>query len=97
MAYEYYEVLGISRTASDEEIKKAYRKRAMECHPDRHGGDTEKEREFKQINEAYATLSDPAKRRRYDRHGTPPDAASAGAGGFHADFDFSDIFDSFFG
>ncbi len=71
MAFEFYDLLGISRGASAEEIKKAYRKKAMELHPDRHRGDKEKEAEFKKVNEAYATLSDPQKKAAYDRTGQP--------------------------
>lgn len=70
MQYEYYEILKIERTASEAEIKKAYRKRAMECHPDRCGGDKEKEKEFKKINEAYSVLSDAQKKAHYDQFGT---------------------------
>ena len=77
MAYEYYEYLRIERSASTEEIKKPYRKRAMESHPDRHKGDKEKEKEFKQVNEAYSVLSDPEKRSHYDRFGS-----LEGMGGF---------------
>jgi molecular chaperone DnaJ len=95
MAYEYYQTLGIERDASEDAIKKAYRKKAMENHPDRHGGDREKEAEFKKINEAYATLSDAGKRQRYDHTGSAEQAQ--GSGGFDASgFDFSDIFESFF-
>lgn len=72
MAYEYYDLLGVSRSASADEIKKAYRKKAMEYHPDRTGGDKEKEAKFKEINEAYQTLSDPQKKSYYDQVGTPP-------------------------
>lgn len=94
MAYEYYDTLGIPRDADEDAIKKAYRKKAMEHHPDRHGGDKDKEKAFKEINEAYATLSDSDKRARYDRTGTSQDS---GPGGFDTSgFDFSDIFESFF-
>jgi molecular chaperone DnaJ len=98
MAYEFYSILWISREATAEEIKKAYRKKAMEVHPDRHGGDKEKELLFKEVNEAYATLSDPQKKAHYDRFGTSDVGNGfAGQGGFHTDMDFSDIFESFFG
>ncbi len=70
MAYEFYDTLGVSRDASADDIKKAYRKKAMESHPDRHGGDKAKEAEFKRINEAYATLSDAQKKAHYDRFGS---------------------------
>jgi len=75
--YEYYSLLEIERTATEVEIKKAYRKKAMELHPDRYGGDKEKEEAFKKLNEAYATLSDPEKKAHYDRFGT-----AEGMGGF---------------
>lgn len=70
MQYEYYSILEIERTASQEEIKRAYKKKAMELHPDRHGGDKEKEAQFKKVNEAYATLSDEQKKAHYDQFGT---------------------------
>ena len=70
MSYEYYSTLGIEKNASPDEIKKAYRKKAMECHPDRHAGDKAKEAEFKKVNEAYATLSDTQKKSMYDQFGT---------------------------
>ncbi len=70
MSHEYYNILGVERNATSEEIKKAYRKKAMEHHPDRHQGDKSKEAEFKKINEAYATLSDEQKKAHYDRFGT---------------------------
>ncbi|NDK19534.1 J domain-containing protein [Candidatus Gracilibacteria bacterium] len=99
MAYEFYEILEVSRDVSAEELKRAYRKKAMEVHPDRHGGDKEKETLFKEVNEAYATLSDPQKRAHYDRFGTTDMGGGfgGGQGGFHTDMDFSDIFESFFG
>lgn len=95
MAYEFYDILEVPRDVSPEDLKRAYRKKAMEVHPDRHGGDKEKELLFKEVNEAYATLSDPQKRAHYDRHGTSD--MGGGFGGFHTDMDFSDIFESFFG
>ena len=67
MSFEFYDVLGVGRDASADEIKKAYRKKAMELHPDRHQGDKAKEAEFKKVNEAYATLSDIQKKAAYDR------------------------------
>lgn len=70
MNTELYDALGVGKQASPEEIKKAFRKKAMECHPDKHAGDKDKEAEFKKINEAYSTLSDPDKRRNYDQFGT---------------------------
>lgn len=99
MAYEFYDILDVQRDVSPEELKRAYRKKAMEVHPDRHGGDKEKEILFKEVNEAYATLSDPGKRAQYDRFGTTDMGGGfgGGQGGFHTDMDFSDIFESFFG
>lgn len=91
MAKDYYKILGISKSASDDEIKRAYRKLAQECHPDKPGGNAEK---FKEINEAYQILSDKQKRANYDRFGSDFNQAGSGfqGGGFQ---DFSDIFDMF--
>jgi DnaJ-class molecular chaperone len=78
---DYYKILGVPRTASPAEIKKAFRKLARESHPDRHAGDTTAERRFKEVNEAHAVLSDPAKRAKYDQFGKDWEAyARAGAG-----------------
>ena len=76
---DYYEVLGVSKSASDDEIKKAYRKLAVKYHPDRNPGDKEAEAKFKEINEAHEVLSDKQKRARYDQFGH---AGVGGAGGF---------------
>ncbi|MGN1069436.1 MAG: molecular chaperone DnaJ [Candidatus Fimadaptatus sp.] len=97
---DYYEVLGVDKTASDEEIKRAYRTLAKKYHPDLNGGDKECEVKFKEVNEAYETLSDPQKRARYDQFGH--EDPRAGAGGGYGDFTggfsgFDDIFSSFFG
>jgi molecular chaperone DnaJ len=92
---DYYEVLGVSRTSSPEEIKKAYRKKALQYHPDRNPGDAEAETQFKEAAAAYEVLSNPEKRQRYDRFGhagVSGGAAGAGAGGFR---DISDIFSAF--
>ena len=96
---DYYEVLGIDRNADDATIKKAYRVLAKKYHPDMNPGDANAERKFKEASEAYAVLSDPEKRRKYDQYGHAAfDGAGPGGGGF--DFngtDFSDIFGDIFG
>ena len=101
---DYYEVLGVSKTATDEEIKKAYRKLALKYHPDYNPGDKTAEEKFKEINEAHEVLSDPDKRKRYDQFGfagvDPNYAASqGGAGGFggFGGVDLGDIFGDIFG
>src|ERR1044071_5305954 len=78
---DFYSVLEVERTASDEEIKKSYRKLAMMYHPDRNNGAKEAEERFKEITEAYAVLRDPQKRAAYDRYGEA--GLRGGAGGFH--------------
>jgi molecular chaperone DnaJ len=90
---DYYEILGVSRAASETELKKSYRQLAMQYHPDRNPGDKTAEEHFKAVNEAYAVLSDPDKRAQYDRFGTV-----GGAGGFEGGFGtlFEDIFENFF-
>lgn len=101
---DYYEVLGVQKGASDDELKKAFRKLAKQYHPDLHPDDKECEAKFKEINEAYEVLSDPDKRAKYDQFGfagvDPSYGAGAGGGGGFGGFggfDFSDIFDGFFG
>ncbi len=98
MSDNYYEILGISRDADANEIKKAYRKLAMEFHPDRNPDNTEAEEKFKKIGEAYAVLSDPQKRAEYDRFGTTGRSAGGGFGGFSGGYaDPFDIFREVFG
>lgn len=105
---DYYDVLGVGKSASADEIKKAFRRKAVELHPDKQGGDEEK---FKELNEAYEVLKDPSKRQRYDQFGHAGVGGSAagnpfegfgGFGGQNVNFDFGDlglgdIFGSFFG
>jgi len=100
---DYYKVLGVSRDASPEEIKKAYRKLALQFHPDRNPGDKNAEEKFKQISEAYEVLSDPEKRKQYDAFGHEGMKSAFGPGGFDFSRDFThfsdveDILGSFFG
>src|ERR1700760_3033107 len=108
---DYYETLGIGKNASADEIKKAFRRKAIELHPNKQGGD---EAKFKEVNEAYEVLKDPSKRQRYDQFGHAGVGSSAASdgnpfngygGGFNGqnvNFDFGDlglgdIFGSFFG
>ncbi|MEW6115966.1 MAG: molecular chaperone DnaJ [Nitrospirota bacterium] len=96
---DYYKVLGVDRSATQEEIKKVFRQLALKYHPDRNQGDKEAEEKFKEINEAYSCIGDPEKRAHYDRYGTAEGfgaGAGAGFGGFGAGAPFSDIFEDIF-
>lgn len=96
---DYYDVLGVSRSAGPDEIKKAFRRVALSSHPDRHPGDAEAERRFKEATEAYSVLSDPEKRRRYDRMGHAAFQNAAGSNPYErVDFSsFSEILEGLFG
>ena len=100
---DYYEVLGLQKGASEDEIKKAYKSLAKKYHPDLHPDDAAAEAKFKELNEAYGVLSDAEKRAAYDRYGhaafdpTQGGGGQGGFGNFSGDFDFGDIFSSFFG
>jgi molecular chaperone DnaJ len=96
---DYYDVLGVSRTAGDQEIKSAYRKLALQYHPDRNPGNEEAEEKFKEAAEAYSVLSDAQKRANYDRFGHAGVGATGGFGGFDPNIfsDFSDILGDIFG
>ncbi len=97
----YYETLSVERTATEVDIKTAFRKQAMQCHPDRHPNDTQAEHRFKEVNEAYEVLKDPDKRAAYDRfgHAAFEHGMGGAAAGFGADFGttFSDLFEGIFG
>ncbi len=100
---DYYEVLGVTKDSSDEEIKKAYRKLAKKYHPDVNPNNKEAEEKFKEVNEAYGVLSNSEARAKYDQYGHAAFDASSGAGGFGGfdfggfGFDMGDIFSNFFG
>ena len=99
---DYYAILGVERGASAEEMKKAYRKLAMQYHPDRNPGDAKSEAKFKELNEAYDVLKDDQKRSAYDRYGHAAfenggPGAGGGAGGFGFEGGLGDIFEQMFG
>ncbi len=94
---DYYEVLGVSREADDQQIKSAYRKLALQHHPDRNPDNHEAEEKFKEAAEAYSVLSDPQKRAAYDRYGHQGLQAAGGSGFDPGSFDLSDILGEFFG
>jgi molecular chaperone DnaJ len=94
---DFYKVLGVEKNASDEDIKKAYRKLAMQHHPDRNKGDSKAEEKFKEISEAYDVLKDADKRAAYDRFGSNGPMGGGGTGGAGFGAAFSDIFEDMFG
>ncbi|MAR56334.1 MAG: molecular chaperone DnaJ, partial [Rickettsiales bacterium] len=103
MAQDYYQILGVDRNADEATLKKAYRKLAMQYHPDKNPDDASAEQKFKEVNQAYDTLKDPQKRAAYDRYGHEAfesgmgGGGGAGAGGFDFTSNFADIFEDLFG
>jgi len=94
---DYYEVLGVERTCTDVELKSAYRKLALQYHPDRNPNNPDAEEKFKEASEAYGVLSDPQKRATYDRFGHAGNGMGGFGGGFEANINFNDIFGDIFG
>src|ERR1700676_1705265 len=96
---DFYEMLGVAKSAGPDDLKKAYRKLAMQCHPDRNPGDKAAEQKFKEISEAYDVLRDEQKRAAYDRYGHAAfeNGRGAGPGDFGFAAGFADIFDEMFG
>ena len=92
---DYYEVLGVAKNADTDTIKKAYRKLAMQYHPDKNPGDKAAEEKFKEVSEAYEVLSDEQKRAQYDRFGHAGVSGGAGGGGYYANP--NDLFEEIFG
>ena len=97
MAKDFYEQLGVHRNASEAEIKRAFRRLAVQYHPDKNPGDKASEEKFKELSHAYEVLSDPEKRAYYDQYGVAPGAQGAGPAGFGAGMGMGDIFGDIFG
>ena len=99
---DYYNILGLDRNANADQIKKAYRSKAQQYHPDKNPGDKSAEEQFKKVGDAFEVLSDPQKKQNYDTTGSPNGRGfnfnhSGGPGGFHHEFHFDEMFNNFFG